>query len=244
MLDKVRDWLALDKSKRDYQKGALMMLQITSNRIQYNNVVRNLAAKSGVVDFELENYLKVKAKAVEKAQVKAMREEVSVIAHKRNLDGSKYTANKNRGKRLDHDSLPDEIKALYTENLSLLQAMREDHVQLRKLVLDDKVTCLDAEQYPFLKDIIEKDEQMHKNWQAYDQYGAKPEDAEEQLAEEEKKRSLNAFRMLIMSKGQYKKKPTEKKKQQILELLGQIINPSAELIEELTEMGIIDAKEG
>ena len=47
-----------------------------------------------------------------------------------------------------------------------------------------------------------------------------------------------------MSKGQYKKKPTEKKKQQILELLGQIINPSAELIEELTEMGIIDAKEG
>ena len=244
MLEKIQKWLAVPQNQRDYKAGAMMMLQVTSNQIQYANVMRNLVAKSGVVDYELEKYVKAKAKAVEHAQVTAMREKVSEIAHKRNLDGSKYTANKNRGKRSDHDSLPDEIKALYTENLSLLQAMREDHVQLRKLVLDDKVTCLDAEQYPFLKDIIEKDEQMHKNWQAYDQYGAKPEDAEEQLAEEEKKRSLNAFRMLIMSKGQYKKKPTEKKKQQILELLGQIINPSAELIEELTEIGILDAKEG
>ena len=221
-----------------------MMLQVTSNQIQYANVMRNLAAKSGVVDYELERYVKAKVKAVEHAQVTVMREKVSEIAHKRNLDGSKYTPNKNRGKRVDHDSLPDDIKALYNENLSLLQAMREDHVQLRRLVNDEKVTCLDAEQYPFLKDIIEKDEQMHKNWQAYDNYGASPEVAEEQLAEEEKKRSLNAFRMLIMCKGHYKKKPTEQKKQQILELLGQIINPSEELIEELTAMGIINDKNG
>lgn len=244
MLDKVRDWLALDPSKRDYQKGALMMLQITSNRIQYNNVIRNLAAKSGVVDFELENYLKVKAKAVEKAQVAAMREEVSVIAHKRNLDGSKYSHDQRRGKRVDHDSLPDEIKALYVENLSLLQAMREDHLQLRKLVLDDSVTCLDAEQFPYLQDIIEKDKQMRENWAKYDEYGASPEEAEDAMAEEEKSRSLKAFRMLNMCKGQYKKKPTEAKKQQILELLGQIIDPPQDLLDELAKMGIVYEKNG
>ena len=243
MLDKVQKWLSVPQPQRDYQAGALMMLQITSNHIQYANVVRNLKAKSGVVDYELGRYVKAKAKAVEHTQVVAMREKVSVIAHKRNLDGSKYT-DKKRGKRVDHDSLPDEIKALYTENLSLLQSMREDHLQLRRLVNDEKVTCLDAEQYPFLKDIIEKDERMHKNWQAYDNYGASPEAEEEQLAEEEKKRSLNAFRMLIMCKGQYKKKPTANKKKQIQDLLSQIINPSKELIAELTAMGIIDEKNG
>lgn len=238
MLEKVRKWLSLDASKRDYMQGALMMLQITSNKIQYNNVVRNLAAKKGVIEFELENYIKVKAKAVEKAQVNAMRDKVSVIAHKRNLDGSKYAKNFSKGKRVDHDSLPDEIKALYVENLSLLQSMREDHLQLRRLVLDKNVTCLDAEQFPFLKDIIEKDERMHENWKKYDEYGANALSAEEEMAEEEKSRSLKAFRMLNMCKGQYKKKRTEAKKQQILELLSQIIDPPKDLIDELAKMGI------
>ncbi|MDE5843677.1 MAG: hypothetical protein K2H35_08090 [Muribaculaceae bacterium] len=36
-----------------------------------------------------------------------------------------------KGKRVDHDSLPDEIKAKYVENLSLLQRMRELHLRLR-----------------------------------------------------------------------------------------------------------------
>lgn len=242
MLEKVRQWLELDKAQRDYQKGALMMLQITSNRIQYNNVVRNLAAKSGVVDYELEHYLKVKAKAVEKKQVEEMRAKVSVIAHQRNLDGSKYTHSQSKGKRQDHDELPDEIKALYTENLSLLQSMREDHLQLRNLVLDKNVTCLDAEQFPFLKDIIEKDERMHENWQKYDEYGMNALTAEQQMAEEEKSRSLKAFRMLNMCKGQYKKKRTEAKKQQILELLSQIIDPPKDLLDELANMGIVYEK--
>lgn len=242
MLEIVRQWLELDQAKRDYQKGALMMLQITSNRIQYNNVVRNLAAKRGVVDYELEHYLKVKAKAVETKQVEEMRAKVSVIAHERNLDGSKYTHSQSKGKRQDHDELPDEIKALYTENLSLLQSMREDHLQLRNLVLDKNVTCLDAEQFPFLKDIIEKDERMHENWQKYDEYGMNALTAEQQMAEEEKSRSLKAFRMLNMCKGQYKKKSTEAKKQQILELLSQIIDPPKDLLDELANMGIVYEK--
>lgn len=244
MQDKVRKWLELDSSKRDYKQGALMMLQITSNQIQYNNVMRNLNAKRGVVDYELTHYLKVKAKAVEKKQVEEMRAKVSVIAHERNLDGSKYSHSQGKGKRQDHEELPDEIKALYTENLSLLQSMREDHLQLRNLVLDKNVTCLDAEQFPFLKDIIEKDERMHENWQKYDEYGMNAMTAEQQMAEDEKSRSLKAFRMLNMCKGQYKKKRTEAKKQQILELLSQIIDPPEDLITELGKMGIVYEKNG
>ena len=73
------------------------------------------------------------------------------------------------GKRIDHDSLPDEIKAKYVENLSILQRMRELHLKLRSLSLDT-APCPDSERYPFLKELIELDKKMHDNWEEYDHF--------------------------------------------------------------------------
>ena len=73
------------------------------------------------------------------------------------------------GKRDDHDSLPDEIKAKYVENLSILQRMRELHLKLRSLSLDT-APCPDSERYPFLKELIELDKKMHANWEEYDHF--------------------------------------------------------------------------
>ena len=73
------------------------------------------------------------------------------------------------GKRIDHDSLPDEIKAKYVENLSILQRMRELHLKLRSLSLDT-APCPDSERYPFLKELIELDKKMHDNWEENDHF--------------------------------------------------------------------------
>ena len=73
------------------------------------------------------------------------------------------------GKRIDHDSLPDEIKVKYVENLSILQRMRELHLKLRSLSLDT-APCPDSERYPFLKELIELDKKMHANWEEYDHF--------------------------------------------------------------------------
>jgi len=81
-----------------------------------------------------------------------------------------------KGKREDHDLLPDEIKAKYVENLSLLQRMRELHLRLRSLSLEN-VTCPDSERYPFLKEFISLDKKLHTNWEAYDHYVAPGPDA-------------------------------------------------------------------
>lgn len=81
-----------------------------------------------------------------------------------------------KGKRLDHDSLPDDIKAKYVENLSLLQRMRELHLRLRSLSLEN-ATCPDSERYPFLKELISLDKKLHANWEAYDHYVAPGPDA-------------------------------------------------------------------
>ena len=55
------------------------------------------------------------------------------------------------------------------ENLSLLQRMREVHLKLRSMSLED-VSCPDSERYPFLKELIELDKQLHENWDVYDHY--------------------------------------------------------------------------
>lgn len=73
------------------------------------------------------------------------------------------------GKRADHDALPDEIKALYVENLQLLHRMREVHLRLRTLSLEN-VTCPDSERYPFLKEIIALDKRLRSNWDIYDHF--------------------------------------------------------------------------
>ena len=76
-----------------------------------------------------------------------------------------------KGKRADHDRLPEEIQALYVENLELLHRMREVHLKLRSLSLQ-QVSCPDSERYPFLKEIIELDKKSHENWKTYDHYVA------------------------------------------------------------------------
>ena len=75
------------------------------------------------------------------------------------------------GKRPDHDRLPEEIQALYAENLSLMQNMRACHAQLVLLTLpENQSNCPDGDRYPFVKEIIELDARYHANWEKYDTY--------------------------------------------------------------------------
>ena len=66
------------------------------------------------------------------------------------------------GKRADHDTLPEEIQALYVENLDLVHRMRELHLKLRTMSTTDS-TCADSDRYPFLKEFIKLDKKLHDN---------------------------------------------------------------------------------
>ena len=108
-----------------------------------------------------------------------MAAQVQTIADEHHLtdDASTVPEDERRlSKREDHDSLPDEIKAKYVENLSLLQRMRELHLRLRSLSLDN-ATCPDSERYPFLKELISLDINCTQTGEAYDHYVAPGPDA-------------------------------------------------------------------
>lgn len=170
--EKLKLWLETPEDERDYTVGALYLLKLSGNRIMYNNIIRQIGRRHDVIEYQLQKYYNFRIQALTHAQVEEMAAQVATIADEHHLtdDASTVPEDERRlGKREDHDALPDEVKAKYVENLSLLQRMRELHLRLRSLSLEN-ATCPDSERYPFLKELISLDKKLHANWEDYDHY--------------------------------------------------------------------------
>ena len=166
----IGDWLNTPESKRDYTVGALYLLKLSGNKIMYANIVANIDRRHEIVEYQLQKYYNFRVKELTHAEVEEMQQKVDAIVEE-HIPLAANADQQRVGKRDDHDLLPDSIKALYVENLSLLQRMRELHLRLRSLSLEN-ATCPDSERYPFLKEMIALDKKLHSNWEQYDHYVA------------------------------------------------------------------------
>lgn len=169
--EQIRQWLETHEDERDYAVGALYLLKLSGNQIFYKNIVAALDKRHDVIEYQLQKYYNFRVKALTHAQVEEMSAQVEAIVAEHIPLAAEADKQPQKGKREDHDLLPDEIKAKYVENLSLLQRMRELHLRLRSLSLEN-ATCPDSERYPFLKELISLDKKLHANWEAYDHYVA------------------------------------------------------------------------
>ena len=265
---KLQEWLNTPAENRDLELGATLLLQLTNNKILYRNIKSNLKAHADFIEFKLKRYLQYRLQDLTHEEVSAMQLKVDNIAKEHALDKevsnakpSKTQAQEFRaGKRADHDTLPAEIQALYVENASLIQKMRELHLQLRNLSTQAS-TCPDSDRYPFLKEIIELDKRYHQNWKAYDSYTAtsdaagtgsgetaptsaaqaeaKHEISQQTLDETARLEQKNILRQINLAKGRYKKNPSEKLKDSILSLYQQLTAPSDALTDDLKQLGIL-----
>ena len=175
----IREWLEQPHDERDYSVGALYLLKLSGNQIMYRNLIANPSAKADFIEYQIQKYYNFRVQALTHEQVEEMAAQVKTIADEHHLtdDASTVPEDERRlGKREDHDALPDEVKAKYVENLSLLQRMRELHLRLRSLSLDNS-PCPDSERYPFLKELISLDKKLHANWEEYDHFVAPGPDA-------------------------------------------------------------------
>ena len=172
----IKTWLQTPEAERDYTVGALYLLKLSGNKIMYRNIISQIDRRHDVVEYQLQKYYNFRVQALTHAQVEEMSAQVKAIVAEHIPLAAAADEQPQKGKRADHDSLPDEIKAKFVENLSLLQRMRELHLRLRSLSLDN-ATCPDSERYPFLKELISLDKKLHANWEAYDHYVAPGPDA-------------------------------------------------------------------
>lgn len=272
--EEVKAWLDMPASERDYDKGALYLLQLSNNQIMYRNLSRNAKKHGDFIEHHIRKYMKFRLERLTHEQVQEMQKKVDKIAILRNLDassegssassggesgegndsasGSTETADSTdsavsaspkfkAGMRADHDLLPAEIQALYVENASILQKMRELHLTLRNLSLDN-VACPDSERYPFLKELIELDKKYHSNWKAYDSFSmveGASNVAEQRIIEDERSLQRSIYRQINLTKGRYKKSPSEALKEKLVDLYKQLASPEESLTKELIALGVL-----
>ena len=272
--EEVKAWLDMPASERDYDKGALYLLQLSNNQIMYRNLSRNAKKHGDFIEHHIRKYMKFRLERLTHEQVQEMQKKVDKIAILRNLDassegssassggengegndsasGSTETADSSdsavsaspkfkAGMRADHDLLPAEIQALYVENAFILQKMRELHLTLRNLSLDN-VACPDSERYPFLKELIELDKKYHSNWKAYDSFSmveGASNVAEQRIIEDERSLQRSIYRQINLTKGRYKKAPSEALKEKLVDLYKQLASPEESLTEELIALGVL-----
>ena len=177
--NKLQAWLSLPREQRDWDEGALMLLQLTGNKIMYRNLSVNPEGKANFIEGKLQQYLEFRLAELTHEQVKEMQHAVEEIVkeHTEFKSDDNEAKNFKAGKRADHDTLPEEIQALYVENLDLVHRMRELHLKLRTMSTTDS-TCADSDRYPFLKEFIKLDKKLHDNWNIYDHFVTKAETAE------------------------------------------------------------------
>jgi len=361
LTEKIQSWLDTPEDNRDYDLGALFLLQLSNNQIMYRNISRNAKKHAQFIEHQINKYMKFRVATLTHEQVAEMQKKVDMIISLRHLDrgetGSKEPAkptvstnaeasslqnnpastngvgfddacggaansqqdNKQfkAGKRLDHDSLPVEIQALYIENGNIIHKMRELHLQLRQLSKEN-ATCPDSERYPFLKELIALDKTYHKNWQIYDSWtpqaansaaqstvntvaapantaassanteqssateaastqteaapstiGANPATpdsapntsepnpaqatteqsqsvataqaaAPQSLNTDERQNQKNIYRQINLTKGRYKKNPSDALKEQLAALYSQLASPTETLTLELKTLHVIE----
>ena len=177
--DKLQAWLNQSREDRDWDEGALMLLQLTGNKIMYRNLSVNPEGKANFIEGKLQQYLEFRLAELTHEQVKEMQHAVEEIVkeHTEFKSDDNEAKNFKAGKRADHDTLPEEIQALYVENLDIVHRMRELHLKLRTMSTTDS-TCADSDRYPFLKEFIKLDKKLHDNWNVYDHFVANAETAE------------------------------------------------------------------
>ena len=165
--EQIRQWLETHEDERDYAVGALYLLKLSGNQIMYRNIISQIDRRHDFIEYQLQKYLNFRLQALTHEQVQQMEKEVEQIVAEHIPLAASADEQPQKGKRAAHDSLPDDIKAKYVENLSLLQRMRELHLRLRSLSLEN-ATCPASARYPFLKELISHDKKLHANWEAYD----------------------------------------------------------------------------
>ncbi len=168
--ERLKAYLAKPEQERDIQEGATLLLRLDRNQMRYKSYIRNknipiyrqrlFRSLQRHLTIRLDGHtveevarMNVKAadvvKAVEKEAV--VNDEGEVIAH--------------RGKRKDHDQLPETAKLKYKENLAVLIKMRRLRVAID---LKRQQGAMPCDMYELLKQLLALDDQRLKNWADYD----------------------------------------------------------------------------
>ena len=179
LTENLAEFLATPRGSRDWNAGALLLLQLSNNPILYRNISLNPKGKADFIEGKLQQFLKARKELAAHEQITEMQNQVNtIIAQRTEFKETNPASDFKAGKRADHDSLPENIQSLYVENLDIVHRMRELHLKLR-LLSDTTKQIPDSERKPLLDEFISLDKKLHDNWNTYDHFVVNAETAEQ-----------------------------------------------------------------
>lgn len=165
-------YLAKPSDERDVRQGALLLLRINSNRYLYACACVNPARYADTIAYELNKHLRIRLDGLTRQDVAQMEREALPLIEQSISQGAPvistdadHPKGQYRGRRPDHDKLPDNIKKLYNDNGELYFKMKQTFETLKTMA--DKEPC---DRYELLKLLKKADERYRANWEAYDGY--------------------------------------------------------------------------
>ena len=197
---RIEEWLGKkDHTEDELAQGATMMLQCNRNMAMYNTVMRKPRYHEGKIIHELKKHLTYLKDDMNLEEVKGMEKTVlTEVGQALQVETSDdkplpspalfpeepYEQTSTvvaRGKRSDHETLPDDIRAIWDKNAERYKKMKQAHETAKTLT----AAC---DRYEFVKAIAELWADYKKDFDTYDHYvaAAAGEDGETASPAEEK----------------------------------------------------------
>ena len=255
MLDKeftkaISVWLSTSREERDVVAGAELLLRLTGNRQFYATACVRPDVVHDHVEYELKKHLSIREaghntetlRALERgllSELSTMEESAVVSVADESTEDDAYVERAGgeaehvvrRGRRADHDELPEYIQQIVEDNSVRYEQMRALYNRL--LSLQDAAPCDRKE------DIFQLDK-LHKEWGAawkvYDHYGTaealadEPDDEDAAAADD----GVVMDGLTLSKKVSAAKRYLQKHKKKLSELQ-EIENPDASVLSRITD---------
>lgn len=168
----LRVWL--DSPTRDYNEGAMLLFRLRGNPAEYRKLSRSPESYAAYIDEQLKRFYEFRTAGVTHERVMEEVAEVETIvarAEKETQEAEQPATGEpiRTGRRDDHDTLPEDIRKCYEDNLDIWRRISDYHTKIR-LMLQTSTHCQDVDIHKFVSEIVKLDKKRLANWKKYDSY--------------------------------------------------------------------------
>lgn len=173
----IADWLETPREERDVRKGAELLLRINGNQHIYHLAMIRPETAHDHVEADLKKFLQIRLDGHTMESVRQMDSELipkvqNIITTRQDEsedapEETDDTAPAHRGKRSDHNELPEEIRAIYERGGELFEKIKQIFTELQQM--ENAPACDRYEKLKVLKPLVKE---YTDGWERYDNYNS------------------------------------------------------------------------
>ena len=187
--ESLKRWLETPREERDVREGAELLLRINGNRHIYNLAMNRPEAAHDHVEYDLKKFLQIRLDGHTVESIREMERELlpkvrtlipppeeeteSELSEDDTVEETPTAPNVHRGRRPDHDELPEHVRAIYDRGGELYEKIRRTFTELQDL--EKAPPCDRYEKIKILEGLYEE---YIAGWDEYDAYGTADEGEE------------------------------------------------------------------